>query len=102
MNEGDFAQISCVITSGDQPVKLTWSFHGHGQSQGNLNDNGIAISNIGSRMSMLVIDQVRNTHQGNYTCQASNSAGTRSHTAQLKVNGNYNGKEMDGTGFSVS
>ena len=89
MNEGDFAQISCVISSGDQPVKLTWSFHGHRLSQGNLNDNGIAISNIGSRMSMLVIDQVRNTHQGNYTCQASNSAGTRSHIAQLKVNGNY-------------
>jgi hypothetical protein len=87
MNEGDFAQISCIITSGDQPAKLTWSFHGNGYSQRTIDNNGITISNIGKRMSMLVIEQVRSTHQGNYTCQATNPAGTRSHTAQLKVNG---------------
>ena len=89
MNEGDFAQISCIITSGDQPVKLSWSFHGKGHSKNTLNDNGIAISNIGKRMSMLVIEEVKSSHQGNYTCQATNPAGSRSHTAQLKVNGNW-------------
>ena len=90
MNEGDFAQISCVITSGDQPVTLAWSFHGEGDSGKTLSDDGIAITNIGKRMSMLVIDQVRSSHQGNYTCRATNPAGTRSHTAQLNVNGrNY-------------
>ena len=87
MNEGDFAQISCIVTSGDRPLSISWSFHGenlapHGSA------NGITTSNLGGRMSMLVIEQVKHTHQGNYTCQASNQAGTRSHTAQLIVNGN--------------
>lgn len=91
MNEGDFAQISCIITSGDQPVTLSWSFHGEGQVQQALGNNGISISNIGKRMSMLVIEEVKSSHQGNYTCQATNPAGTRSHTAQLRVNGNCYG-----------
>ena len=89
MNEGDFAQISCIITSGDQPVTLAWSFHGEGNSKRTLSDDGIAITNIGKRMSMLVIDQVRSTHQGSYTCRATNPAGTKFHTALLKVNGRY-------------
>ena len=25
MNEGDFAQISCIVTSGDQPLTISWS-----------------------------------------------------------------------------
>ena len=86
MNEKDFAQISCIVTSGDKPLSITWSFHGENLDGQGL-DNGISISNLGGRMSMLVIEQVKHSHQGNYTCQATNKAGTRSHTAQLVVNG---------------
>ena len=86
MNEGDFAQISCIVTSGDRPLSITWSFHGVNTDDLGT-DTGITTSNLGSRMSLLVIDQVKHTHQGNYTCQATNQAGTRSHTAQLIVNG---------------
>lgn len=86
MNEGDFAQISCIVTSGDKPLSIKWSFHGlNTGSQGS--DNGITTTNIGGRMSMLVIEKVKHTHQGNYTCQSTNQAGTSSHTAQLRVNG---------------
>lgn len=84
MNEGDFAQISCIVTSGDRPLSISWSFHG---IDSQVSDNGITTSNIGGRMSMLVIEDVKHTHQGNYTCQATNEAGTSSHTAYLKVNG---------------
>ena len=86
MNEGDFAQISCIVTSGDKPLSITWSFHGTETNNEGL-DTGITTSNIGGRMSMLVIEQVKHTHQGLYTCQASNEAGTRSYTAKLVVNG---------------
>lgn len=87
MNEGDFAQISCIVTSGDKPLSITWTFHGT-QTETPGMDNGITTSNIGGRMSMLVIDYVKHIHQGNYTCQASNQAGSSSHTAKLLVNGN--------------
>ena len=86
MNEGDFAQISCILTSGDKPLTINWSFHGDVTGNSDMAD-GITITNVGGRMSMLVIDQVKHTHQGNYTCNASNKGGSRSHTAQLLVNG---------------
>ena len=86
MNEGDFAQISCIVTSGDQPLTISWSFHGVGTDP-TAQDNGITTTNLGNRMSMLVIDNVQHTHQGQYTCQAKNHAGTRSFTTELKVNG---------------
>ena len=83
MNEGDFAQISCIVTSGDQPLMISWSFHGNQISA----DTGITTTNLGTRMSLLVIESVGHHHQGNYTCKAKNGAGVRSHTAELKVNG---------------
>lgn len=86
MNEGDFAQISCIVTSGDKPLSITWSFHGTNANEQGF-DNGISTSNLGGRMSMLVIDNVKHTHQGNYTCQATNQAGSKSYTAELIVNG---------------
>ena len=88
MNEGDFAQISCIVTSGDQPLTISWSFHGTDGEAGEGVDKGISTTNLGSRMSMLVIDNVRHHHQGQYTCQAKNGAGSRESSAELKVNGN--------------
>ncbi len=83
MNEGDFAQVSCVVNSGDEPLVLSWSFHGDKIGQ----DTGISTTNLGSRMSILVINSVGHRHQGNYTCQAKNKAGIQKYTAELKVNG---------------
>ena len=88
MNEGDCAQISCIVTSGDQPLTISWSFHGTDGEAGEGVDKGISTTNLGSRMSMLVIDNVRHHHQGQYTCQAKNGAGSRESSAELKVNGN--------------
>ena len=28
INEGDSAQSSCIVTPGDQPLTISWSFHG--------------------------------------------------------------------------
>ena len=91
MNEGDFAQISCIVTSGDQPLTISWSFHGldgpNRLKSSPPGNNGITTTNLGSRMSMLVIEQVQHHHQGTYTCLAKNEAGTSSYTTELKVNG---------------
>ena len=85
MNEGEFSQLSCVVSKGDEPLKLSWSFHGHNLTSG----QGITITDIGSRISMLVINTIGHKHMGKYTCNAQNTAGSATHSASLKVNGNF-------------
>jgi len=85
MNEKDFAQVSCIVRKGDEPLTVSWSFHG-----GSITSNiGIITSPIGSRGSMLLISSVGHKHRGNYTCTAKNSAGVKFETVELKVNGNH-------------
>ena len=83
MNEGDFAQVSCIVSKGDEPLYLSWSFHGNDISS----DLGITTMPLGARGSALIISRVGHKHRGNYTCQAKNDAGKRFETVELKVNG---------------
>ena len=83
MDEGAFAQVSCIVTKGDQPLKISWSFHGNNISS----DLGINTMPIGTQGSILIIPSVGHRHRGNYTCKASNPAGVRSQTVELRVNG---------------
>ncbi len=81
--EGSFAQAVCTVTEGDEPLKISWSFHGVNISS----DLGIETQNFGTRTSILMIKSVGYRHKGSYTCRASNRAGSVSSTAELKVNG---------------
>lgn len=83
INEGAFAQLSCVVTEGDEPLAISWSIHGHSLTS----DLGIVTSNMGARASILMIPAVDHKHMGDYTCSAKNRAGDATHTASLKVNG---------------
>ena len=83
MSEGDFAQVSCIVRRGDDPLIIAWSFHGSNITS----DLGIVTTSIGGRGSMLVIPSVGHKHRGTYTCKASNMAGIRIETVELKVNG---------------
>ena len=85
MSEGDFAQVSCIVRKGDEPLQISWSFHGSSITS----DLGIVTTAIGSRGSMLIISSVGHKHRGNYTCKAVNSAGVVSQSVELKVNGIY-------------
>ena len=48
----------------------------------------ITTNMLGQRVSMLVIASVDYTHIGEYTCRATNGAGSVTHSAALNVNGN--------------
>ena len=85
MDEGSFAQVSCIVNKGDQPLSISWSFHGSDITS----DLGIVTTPIGQQGSMLVIPSVGHKHRGSYTCKVSNQAGVRSETVQLRVNGSY-------------
>lgn len=85
MDEADFAQLSCIVNSGDEPLTLTWAFHGDQVGP----ETGITTTNLGPRMSILIINSVGHRHQGKYTCTAKNDAGTAIRTTELNVNGNF-------------
>lgn len=82
-DEGTAAQILCSVSAGDEPLDITWSFHGINISS----DSGIVTSNFGSMTSFLMIKSVSHGHRGTYTCLAKNKAGSASSSTELKVNG---------------
>ena len=83
MDEGSFAQVSCIVTKGDQPLTISWSFHGHDISS----DLGIITTPLGKMGSSLMITSVGHKHRGTFTCKASNQAGNTTQSVELKVNG---------------
>ena len=83
-DEGSSAQILCSVSAGDEPLSITWSFHGNDI---NSDSSGIVTSNFGSKTSFLMINSVNQGHRGMYTCRAKNNAGSAESTAELRVNG---------------
>ena len=105
VNEGIYAQVSCIVQSGDLPITITWSLKGDVISS----EPGLMTAQIGQRASILSIDSVGYRHSGTYTCTARNEAGTASTSAELKVNGTlemillkpffYNLRSMESIGW---
>ena len=93
MNEGDFAQVSCIVTRGDQPLAISWSFHGSNITS----DLGITTMPTGPMGSLLMIPSVGHKHRGTFTCKASNLAGVRTESVELNVNGKFSCSSQEGT-----
>lgn len=53
-------------------------------------NNGIIISKVGTRTSVVTIDAVNDEHRGLYTCTVENKAGVARASAKLNVNGTSN------------
>ncbi|XP_035788159.1 Down syndrome cell adhesion molecule-like protein Dscam2 isoform X17 [Anopheles albimanus] len=80
-DSGSTASVSCIVTKGDTPIDISWSFNGR-----RIGDNeGLMITKGGGKISMLSIESVLSRHAGNYTCSAQNAAGQVQHTAELQV-----------------
>ena len=87
LNQGASAQLLCIVTQGDQPLSISWSFHGSNITS----DLGITTMPTGPMGSLLMIPSVGHKHRGTYTCKASNEAGVRTESVELNVNGNQMG-----------
>ncbi|XP_069356513.1 cell adhesion molecule Dscam1 isoform X39 [Maniola hyperantus] len=78
---GDYFALQCIITHGDQPVKIEWTVNN--QSANTI--LGVRVSNIDRRSSVLTIESVEAKHAGSYNCTASNAGGVVSHATELVV-----------------
>ena len=83
VDAGAFAQLTCAVSHGDMPITITWSLKGQELNSG----PSIVTTMVGTRTSMLIISSVDYSHVGEYTCRASNPAGSVTHSADLVVNG---------------
>jgi len=83
IDEGAFAQLTCVVSHGDIPITITWSLKGDAISS----EPSITTTMIGGRSSILMIMSVGYRHSGEYRCNAKNDAGLVSYSANLKVKG---------------
>lgn len=83
VNTGESVQLNCHVSKGDPPLKISWNFHGATLSS----HMGISTTKLGERSSVLTINSAMAAHSGNYTCTATNNAGSTSYTATVHVNG---------------
>ena len=85
LDEGEFAQLVCIVSKGDEPLTISWALKGDVISY----EPSLTTASLGTRTSMLTIGSVGYRHSGTYTCTAKNDAGVTAQTALLKVNGNF-------------
>lgn len=83
MRAGSHATLQCSVIEGDLPMTISWIFHGRDLSS----QMGIETVKIGKRLNVLTIESVAAFHMGNYTCVATNGAGSENYTAELVVRG---------------
>lgn len=108
LQEGQRFNVLCSVTKGDEPVTIKWykdsrplgrasssttsssSLSSSLASDSNRAAELIGISTISvtAFTSTLIFDSVRPEHRGNYTCEASNRAGSASVTQSMIVHGN--------------
>lgn len=92
-NAGEMATVQCAVIKGDLPVDIVWSLNGQlidvmdAQTNQNYDRQDIIVSRSNKRASTLTIDSVAARHAGEYSCTASNAAGSATHTSVLSVNG---------------
>lgn len=84
-NWGEQVSATCNVLKGDNPIEIQWTLNGEAITPTSHPD--ISISTNGKKISFLVIDSVSAHHAGEYTCIATNLAGSSSRSAILAVNG---------------
>lgn len=82
LNAEDFFQLVCTVVQGDVPVRIDWLFNND-----TLYESDHVLIEKTKRSSMLSIDSVYGEDAGNYTCMASNRAGTTLASYVLVVKG---------------
>lgn len=81
---GEPVQITCLVTKGDRPLRISWYFH---STELTSSQTGVYTSSMGDRSNILSIPSAGLSNSGNYTCVAQNAVGMDYYSAYLEVNG---------------
>ncbi|XP_054724331.1 leucine-rich repeats and immunoglobulin-like domains protein 3 [Uloborus diversus] len=81
IKEGDIVSVMCLTIAGAQPITFAWEKNGEELQTSN---NLINIENS-PVVSVLILNGVSTSSDGNYTCSAKNNFGSSHHTASLTV-----------------
>ena len=88
VHTGDSAQLTCHVSKGDRPLSIEWEWAVHGQPvRPGSAVEGVEVLAVNEKTSILTITSASAEHSGDYTCRASNRAGSATHTAPVHVNG---------------
>lgn len=85
---GQAAQITCLVSEGDLPLDILWSYNG--VSKKSMSELGISTNRFGQKSSQLLIESTAAEHRGNYTCTAKSLSGLQlsSHySTELNIHG---------------
>ncbi|EDS26520.1 down syndrome cell adhesion molecule [Culex quinquefasciatus] len=82
INAMDTVSAYCTVSKGDLPIEIEWFLNGRRLST----NDGISINRLNQRLSVVSIESVRDRHSGNFSCTATNAAGSMQQTAELLVN----------------
>lgn len=80
---GQATQVTCLVSEGDSPLDIAWSFQGTELSS----QMRISTVKFDRKASALLIDPASSDHRGNYTCTVRNPAGSVNYTTSLEVHG---------------
>ena len=83
VKKGQLLQVSCIVTTGDEPLTLAWYKDGAHL----ISSDKFLINSINNKMSFLILTDVGFEHSGSYSCIASNAAGESEASAELYVQG---------------
>lgn len=83
VNSGESIQLNCHVSKGDHPLKIVWTLNNEDLAP----QLEITTTLLGDRSSILTIVSAKAVHSGNYTCSATNTAGSVNHTATVHING---------------
>ncbi|XP_071035293.1 cell adhesion molecule Dscam1-like [Parasteatoda tepidariorum] len=85
LQQGQRFSVLCTITEGDQPIRIQWIKDGQQSFQPSTTSDDVRSVAVSPFSSSLVFESLAPEHRGNYTCVASNGAGTASHTAPMVI-----------------
>ncbi len=84
---GQAAQATCLVSEGDLPLNISWSFEGHSNKP--LSELGISTNMFGQKANVLLIESTGAQHRGNYTCSvySINSSTVTWYSTELNIHG---------------
>ena len=96
LHEGQRYNVLCTVIKGDAPLEIEWLKDGvplfvdrSSSKSTPVHLKGVTVSQVTEFSSMLNFASLRSEHAANYTCRATNVAGSFNHTAQMIIQGEH-------------